>query len=83
MKRPNCGSDWGYGPRGDQLCPKEGRMNAFTIRAVRDRGCDRCGAQPGWPCIPEGRRQLAVGVHADRLIAQSAADLEAKNKASE
>jgi len=53
-------------------------MDAFSVRAMISRGCDRCGAQPGWPCIPEGKRQLAVGLHAERLIAQSAAELEAK-----
>jgi hypothetical protein len=52
-------------------------MDAFTFRAMVSRGCDRCGAQPGWPCIPE-KKQLAVGLHPERLIAQSAADIAAK-----
>jgi hypothetical protein len=28
-------------------------FDAFTFRAMTSRGCDRCGAQAGWPCIPE------------------------------
>lgn len=56
-------------------------MDAFTFRAMTSRGCDLCGAQAGWPCIPEGKRQLAVGLHADRLIAQTAAE-EADRRAS-
>jgi hypothetical protein len=52
-------------------------FDAFTFRAMTSRGCDRCGAEPGWPCQPEGKKQLAVGLHAERLIAQSAADLAA------
>jgi hypothetical protein len=55
-------------------------MDAFTYRAMTSRGCDRCGAQAGWPCIPE-KRALAVGLHAERLIAQSAADIAAKEAA--
>jgi hypothetical protein len=56
-------------------------MDAFTFRAMTSRGCDRCGAPAGWPCIPEGKRQLTVGLHAERMIAQSAADIAAKEAA--
>jgi hypothetical protein len=55
-------------------------MDAFTFRAMTSRGCDRCGAQAGWPCVPE-KKALAVGLHAERLIAQSAADIAAKEAA--
>jgi len=57
-------------------------MDAFTFRAMTSRGCERCGAQPGWPCIPE-KRALAGGLHAERLIAQNAADIAAKAAARE
>ena len=56
-------------------------FDAFTFRAMTARGCDRCGAQPGWPCIPEGKRQLSGGLHAERMIAQSAAEIAARDAA--
>lgn len=55
-------------------------MDAFAFRAMCTRSCDRCGAQPGWPCIPE-KKALAVGLHAERLIAQSAAEIAAQEAA--
>jgi hypothetical protein len=56
--------------------------NDFTVRTMAARSCDRCGAPAGWPCIPESK-QLVVGLHAERMIAQSAADIAAKDAARE